>query len=69
MNRVQVEAIFDMFTPEQQNMPREEFVQQVLGLTSQKNIQSDLMEIQAQKAQRRSLEINTARKIKRAVRK
>ena len=67
MNRGQAGAVFDRFTPEQQNMPREEFIRQVVGLTDQNNIQTDLMEIQMQKARRRSIQINNTRKINRAV--
>lgn len=66
MNRAQVNAIYDRF-PEPRNMPRAEFIKQVLGLTSQKNIQTDLVEIQLEKARRRSTQINNTRKIKRAL--
>lgn len=66
MNRAQVNAIYDRF-PEPRNMPRKEFVKQVLGLTSQKNIQTDLVEIQLQKARRRSIQINNTRKVDRAL--
>lgn len=30
MNRIQIAAIYDSFTPEQQNMPREQFIREAI---------------------------------------
>ena len=57
------------FTAEGKNMPRKEFVRQLTGLADPKNMQTDLAQIQAQKASRLSMQTNNTRAVNRAIRK
>ncbi len=53
LSKKQAGEFYDkFFTAEGKNMPRAEFVRQLTGLADPKNMQTDLAQIQAQKASR-----------------
>ena len=49
MNRQDAGAIYDQFTPDKQNMPKEQFIKEMRLLTDPKSMQRDLAEIQRRK--------------------
>jgi len=49
--------IYDGMTPEQQDMPRDQFIREVCALTSQKNIKKDLDKIMKHKRDMRNRRI------------
>ncbi len=49
MNRQEAGTIFDQFSPDKQNMPREQFIKEMRLLTDSQSIQRDLAEIQRRK--------------------
>ncbi len=56
------------FTDAGKNMSRGEFIRQMTGLTSHENIQTDLAEIQEQKAARLQLQARNRSNIDQAIR-
>ncbi len=65
MNRQEIEAIYDQFLPDKQNMPKEQFIKEMRLLTDPKSMQRDLVEIQAKREQEqvnRSIIDNSLRK-------
>ena len=69
LSRKQAGEFYDtFFTDTGKNMPRKEFVRQLTGLTSQKNIQTDLAGIQKEKASRLELQNHNAQVINRGIR-
>ena len=49
MNRQEAGAIYDQFSPDKQNMPKEQFIKEMRLLTDPKSMQRDLADIQERK--------------------
>lgn len=70
LSRKQAGEFYDtFFTEGGKNMPRKEFIRQLTGLADAKNMQTDLAQIQDEKATRLQMQQQNCGVINRAIRK